>query len=252
MSGHSKWAGIKHKKAIVDAKRGKEFTKVANMITVAAKQAGGDPKMNFSLRLAMDKARAVNMPAANIERAVKRGTGELGGAAPEELIYEGYAPAGVAVLVEAMTDNRNRTAPEIRSLFSKHGGSMADSGAVAYIFEQKGQINLVLADQKLKQDETELLVIDSGAEDFENSEGELIVYTSKRDLQKVKEYLESNGIKIDNAEITYIPKNEVKVSDSTQAAKVMKLIDALEDSEDVTAVHANFDIPEDILEKISQ
>ena len=251
MSGHSKWAGIKHKKAIVDAKRGKEFTKVANMITVAARQGGSDPKMNFSLRLAMDKAREVNMPATNIERAIKRGTGELGGAAPEELMYEGYASGGVAILVEAMTDNRNRTASEIRSFFSKHGGSMADAGAVAYNFEHKGQINILVSNQKIKQDELELLIIDSGAEDFEENEGEYIIYSAKRDFQKVKEYLDSNAVKIDNAEIAYIPKNEVKVNDAIQATKIMKLIDSLEELEDVTTVHANFDIPEDILEKLS-
>jgi len=251
MSGHSKWAGIKHKKAIIDAKRGKEFTKVANMITVAAKQGGGDPKMNFSLRLAMDKARAANMPAINIDRAIKKGTGELGGTAPEELMYEGYASGGVAVLVEAMTDNRNRTASEVRSIFSKHGGSMADAGAVAYNFEQKGQINIILAGQKIKQEDLELIIIDSGAEDFEYNDTEIIVYTQKKDLQKAKEFLETNKVKIDNAEITYIPKTEITVNDATQAAKIIKLIDALEECEDVVSVHANFDIPEEILEKLN-
>jgi YebC/PmpR family DNA-binding regulatory protein len=249
MSGHSKWAGIKHKKAIVDAKRGKEFTKVANMITVAAKQGGGDPKMNFSLRLAMDKARAVNMPAANIERAVKRGTGELGGTTPEELTYEGYGPSGVAVLVEAMTDNRNRTASEVRSKFSKHGGSMAEAGAVAYNFTQKGQITLPLR-QKLGREDIELYVIDSGAEDFEYGDEELVIYAKKTDLQKVKEFLEEHGVQIDGAEITYIPKNEVRIDDIATATKITKLIDGLEEIEDVTAVHANFDISEEILEKL--
>ncbi len=251
MSGHSKWAGIKHKKAIVDAKRGKEFTKVANMITVAVKQGGGDPKMNFSLRLAMDKAKAVNMPAANVERAIKRGTGELGGVAPEELTYEGYGPAGVAILVEAMTDNRNRTASEVRSIFSKHGGSMAEAGAVSYMFEQKGQINIEQKGQKVDKDNLELIIIDSGADDFEDSGEEFIVYTKKTDLQNVKEFIESNDAKVTEAEITYIPKNEVKIGDEAVAKKILKLIDALEESEDVTAVHANFDISEEVLERIS-
>ena len=251
MSGHSKWASIKHKKAIVDSKRGKEFTKVANMVTIAAKQGGKDPKMNFALRLAMDKARVVNMPAANIERAIKRGTGELGGAAPVELLYEGYGPAGVAILVEAMTDNRNRTASEVRSTFSKYGGSMAEAGAVSYIFQQKGLINIVTANQHEKQEELELLIIDSGAEDFEYIDNELVVYTLKSDLQNVKEYLETSGIKIENAEITYIPNTETKINEANIASKVMKLIDVLEENEDVTAVHANFDIPEEILEKMN-
>ena len=251
MSGHSKWAGIKHKKAIVDAKKSKEFTKVASLISVAAKQGGSDPKMNFSLRLAIDKARAANMPANNIERAIKRGLGELGEVAPEELIYEGYGPAGVAVLVEAMTDNRNRTASELRSIFSKHGGNMADAGAVAYIFEQKGQININPNNQKLSKDNLELAVIDSGADDFEESEAVLIVYTLKANLQGIKKSLESNKIVISETEITYIPKNEVNINDEAVARKIMKLIDSLEEVEDVTAVHANFDLSEEVLEKIS-
>lgn len=250
MSGHSKWATIKHKKAATDAKKGKEFTRAAAMIIIAAKQGGGDPKMNFSLRLAIDKAKAVNMPAANIERAIKRGTGELGGVAPEELTYEGYGQAGVAILVEAMTDNRNRTAAEVRSTFSKYGGSMAEAGAVAYQFEKKGQIILNFKDQKLSRDEIELFIIDSGADDFEETESEITVYTKMQDFQKVKELLESNGVVVDSAELSFIPKNEVKITDEQVAGKILKLVDALEDIEDVTNVYANFDISEDILEKL--
>lgn len=251
MSGHSKWSTIKHKKAATDAKKGKEFTKAAALITIAAKQGGGDPKMNFALRLAIDKAKSVNVPAANIERAIKRGTGELGGASPEELIYEGYGQAGVAILVEAMTDNRNRTAAEVRSTFSKHGGSMAEAGAVAYLFEKKGQIFINLKDQKLSRDEIELLVIDSEAEDFDESEEDYTVYTKMADFQKVKEYFDTNGIIVESAELSFIPKSEVKVGDEQAASKILKLIDALEVIEDVTEVYANFDIDEDILEKIS-
>jgi YebC/PmpR family DNA-binding regulatory protein len=251
MSGHSKWATIKHKKAATDAKKGKEFTKAAAMIAIAAKQGGGDAKMNFSLRLAIDKARAVNMPAANIERAIKKGTGELGGTAPEELTYEGYASGGVAVLVEAMTDNRNRTAGEVRSIFAKHGGSMADAGSVAYLFEQKGQIYVNQNDQKMSEEETELAIIDSGADDFELNEGIFTVTTKSNQLQKVKEALESAGVKIDDAELAFIPKTEIKIADEATAGKILRLVDALEDIDDVTAVHANFDIPEEILEKIS-
>jgi YebC/PmpR family DNA-binding regulatory protein len=250
MSGHSKWATIKHKKAATDAKKGKEFTRAAAMITIAAKQGGGDPKMNFALRLAIDKARAVNMPAANIERSIKKGTGELGGAAPEELKYEGYASGGVAVLIEAMSDNRNRTASEIRSTFTKFGGSMAEAGAVAYLFSQKGQIVLNEKAQKVSKDELELLIIDSGADDFEENEGEIVVYTKPATFQKVKEALESNELKVESAELTYIPSTEIKIEDEATAGKIMRLIDALEDIDDVTNVYANFDIAEDVLEKL--
>ena len=250
MSGHSKWAGIKHKKALVDAKKGKEFTKVSNMITAATKQGGSDPKMNFSLRLAIDKAKVVNMPAVNVDRAIKRGTGELGGAALEELIYEGYGLAGVAILVEAMTDNRNRTASEVRSIFSKHGGSMAEAGSVAFIFEQKGQIEIITSEQEIGKEALELAVIESGAEDYEYSGNNLIIYTQKSKLQSVQEDLEKNEVKIADSEITYLPKNEIKVSDITVAKKIMTLIDSIEEIEDVTTVHTNFEVSEDILEKI--
>ncbi len=250
MSGHSKWASIKHKKAATDAKKGKEFTRAAAMITIAAKQGGGDPKMNFSLRLAIEKAKAVNMPSVNIERSIKKGTGELGGAAPEELLYEGYAQAGVAVLVEALTDNRNRTGPEVRAAFSKHGGTMAETGAVAFQFDRKGQIYLNVRDQKLVPDDIELAIIDSGAEDFELQDGVYTITTRAVDLQSVKEALETASIKVDDAELVYIAKNEIKVDDEVIAGKIMRLVEALEDLEDVTAVHANFDIPEEILEKL--
>jgi len=250
MSGHSKWASIKHKKAATDAKKGKEFTKAAAMITIAAKQGGGDPKTNFTLRLAIDKAKSVNMPSTNIERSIKKGTGELGGTAPEELLYEGYAQAGVAILIEALTDNRNRTGPEVRAAFSKGGGSMAETGAVAFQFDRKGQIYLHASEQKMLGDEIELTIIDSGAEDFDLHEGVYTVTTRATDLQTVKEALEAAGLKVDEAELVYIAKNEVQVTDEVIAGKILKLIDHLEDLEDVTAVHANFDISEEILEKL--
>ena len=249
MSGHSKWASIKHKKAATDAKKGKAFTQAANMITIAAKQGGGDSKMNFSLRLAIDKARSVNMPAANIERAIKRGTGELGGSAPEEIIYEGYSPGGVAVLVETMTDNRNRTASDVRSIFSKSGGNMAENGAVAYLFDQRGEIEI--SKEKDASEKIELAIIDSGADDFEETENSYLIYTDYKNLQKVKENLEENNLKIVSAEMTRVAKNEIKINDQQMAEKVLKLIDSLEELEDVTTVHANFDIAEEILEKIN-
>jgi len=250
MSGHSKWASIKHKKAATDAKKGKEFTKAAAMITIAAKQGGGDPKTNFTLRLAIDKAKAVNMPSTNIERSIKKGTGELGGAAPEELVYEGYAQAGVAVLVEALTDNRNRTGPEVRAAFSKGGGTMAATGAVAFQFDKKGQIYLNTSDQSVSADDIELAILDSGAEDFDLHDGTYTVTTKATDLQRVKEALEGAGLKVDDAELTFIAKNEVSVTDEAVAGKILRLVDSLESLEDVTAVHANFDISEEILEKL--
>jgi YebC/PmpR family DNA-binding regulatory protein len=250
MSGHSKWAGIKHKKAIIDAKKGKEFTRAAAMITIAAKQGGGDPKMNFSLRLAIDKAKNVNMPAANIDRAIKRGTGELGGAAPEELLYEGYGPAGTAMLVEAMTDNRNRTGPEMRSVFSKHGGNLAETGAVSYLFDRKGEILVARAGQKLSGDELEMAVMDSGADDFEESDDGFVIYTKPNELQKVKESLEESDIKVEDDQLIYKPKTEVAIDNLETAKKIMKLVDLLEENEDVTIVFGNYDISEEIMEQL--
>lgn len=251
MSGHSKWAGIKHKKAIIDAKKGKAFTQVANMISVAAKQGGGDPKMNFALRLAIEKAKALNMPTANIERSIKRGTGEGGTTRIEEFTYEGYGPAGIAVLVETASDNKNRTVSEIRSNFTKYGGSLAGTGAVAYLFDKKGQLTINTKEQIKSKDELEMTVIDSGADDFEETQENIIVYTKPSDLAKVKESLESSGLNIDSAELTFIPKNEVKISDKDKAQSILKLIDTLESLDDVVAVHSNFDIPEEILKEFS-
>lgn len=250
MSGHSKWAGIKHKKAIIDAKKGKAFTQVANMVALAARQAGGDPKMNFSLRLAIEKAKAVDMPTVNIERAIKRGTGEAGGARIEEFVYEGYGPSGIAILVETASDNKNRTVSEVRSAFTKYGGSMANAGAVAYLFEKKGQITLNLAENAKTKEDLELIIIDSGADDFEEVENALIVYTKPTELAKVKDALETAGLKLADVNLAFIAKTEVNVKDKDKAASILKLMDTLETLDDVVAVHSNFDIPEDILEEI--
>jgi YebC/PmpR family DNA-binding regulatory protein len=250
MSGHSKWASIKHKKAATDAKKGKEFTKAAAMITIAAKQGGGDPKTNFTLRLAIDKAKSVNMPSVNIERSIKKGTGELGGAAPEELIYEGYAQAGVAVVVEALTDNRNRTGPEVRAAFSKGGGNLAETGSVVFQFDKKGEIVLLKKEQTLTGDELEMAILDSGADDFEETDDVYIIYTKVADFQKAKDALVAAGIKTHDDEIVYKAKNEAHVSEPETARKILKLIDMLEDIEDVTSVYANYDIPDDVMEKL--
>ncbi len=245
MSGHSKWASIKHKKAATDAKRGKAFTVAANMITIAAKEGGGDPSMNFKLRLAIDKAKAVNMPSANIDRAVKRGTGEGGAGQVEELKYEGYGPEGVAILVSAVTDNKNRTSSEVRSTLTKNSGRMADAGSVSWVFDQQGQI---VADTD--SEEAQLVAIDAGAEDVEAEDGKLFIYCDTGAISNIKSVLESEGIKVESAAITFKPKNYVKVEDEEKAAKILKLIDALENLDDVTEVNANFDIPEEVLENI--
>lgn len=251
MSGHSKWAGIKHKKAIVDAKKGKAFTQVANMIAVAARKGGGDPKMNPALALAIQKAKSVNMPATNVERAIKRGTGEGGGAAIEDILYEGYGPGGIAVLVETATDNKNRTVSEVRSSFTKYGGSLGNTGSVAYLFDQKGQIEIELKNQKLSQEEIEMAILDTAAEDFTEEESTVFVYSKANDLSAVKESLENTGIKIENASLEYIPQNEVVIKDKDKAKSILRLMDVLEELDDVVAVHSNFDISEEILKELA-
>lgn len=250
MSGHSKWAGIKHKKAIVDAKKGKAFTQVANMIAVAARKGGGDPKMNPALALAIQKAKAVNMPATNVERAIKRGTGDGGGAAIEDILYEGYGPGGIAVLVETATDNKNRTVSEVRSSFTKYGGSLGNTGSVAYLFDQKGQIEVDLKSQKLSQEEIEMAILDTAAEDFSEQENLIFVYTKPTDLMSVRDALESVGVVVGNVSLENIPKTEVIVKDKDKAKSVLKLMDVLEELDDVVSVHSNFDIPEEILKEI--
>jgi len=246
MSGHSKWASIKHKKAATDAKKGKAFTQAANMVTIAAKEGGGDPNMNFKLRLAIDKAKAVNMPISNIERAIKRGTGEGGVGQVEELKYEGYGQGGVAILVDTVTDNKNRTSSEVRSTLTKNGGRMAEAGAVSWVFNQKGQI--VLNDSS---EESMLSAIDAGASDVEEEDGKLFIYSDVSSIRDIKEALEGLGKSLESTELTNKPKNYVKIEDEETAKKILKLIDSLESLEDVTAVYANFDIPEDILTRIS-
>lgn len=250
MSGHSKWSTIKHKKAASDAKKGKEFTRASNLISLAAKN-GGDPAMNPSLAMAIDKAKSVNMPRANIERAIKKGTGELGGAMIEEVVYEGYGPGGIAILIETASDNKNRTVSEVRSTLTKYGGNMASSGAVAYNFEHRGQIEVITKQQNFTEEEIEEIVINSGATDFELESDRVIVYTEPKDLIAVKKSLESDGLKVESAELVYIATNEVSVTEQERAEKIIKLIDILEELDDVVSVYANFDISNEILEKLS-
>lgn len=236
MSGHSKWAGIKHKKAANDAKRGNLFTKLANSITVAAKQGGGKPEFNPSLRIAIEAARAANMPKDNIERAVKRGTGELGGAIVEELLYEAFGSGNVAIIIEALTDNRNRTNADIRTILSKNGGRIADGGSVTYQFDKRGVLRLDIQDSQ--KEKFEELIIDGGAEDYLMGDGFAVVYTSMADLHKLRDLLEENGFKVSSAKVEWIAKNPVEPEDES-IEKVAKLLDLLDENDDVTNVFTN-------------
>lgn len=247
MAGHSKWANIKHKKAKEDARRGKIFTKMARLISVAAREGGPDPDTNFRLRLAIDKARAANVPNENIERAIKRGVGELEGHSYEEFYYEGYGPGGVAVMLSIMTDNRNRTAADIRHIFSRHGGSLGESGCVAWMFEKKGEIRVDAAG--VDEDELMLAAVEAGAEDVEIDEEGIVVVTEPDSYQAVQQALSAGGWTIQSAEITMRPTNTVSVEGET-AKKLLALLDALEEHDDVQDVYANLDISEEALEAI--
>lgn len=240
MSGHSKWSTIKRQKGAKDAARGAVFTKLGNAIAIAAR-SGADPEMNFTLRLAIDKAKAANMPSANIQRSVDRGSGKLGGEQIQEVMYEGYGPGGVAILVECATDNLNRTYPEVKLAFSKNGGNIAEKGAVAFQFDHKGMIRV-----KGSGDELMLQALDAGAEDVQEEDGETVIYTVNKDLAKVRDTLKDAGLDILEAELTYVPNNTVEVSDADVARKLMKVMNALDDLDDVTNTHVNFDIAEEI------
>jgi YebC/PmpR family DNA-binding regulatory protein len=249
MSGHSKWSTIKRQKGVTDAKRGALFTKVAREISVAARQGGGDPDANYRLRLAIEKARSVNMPADNIKRTIDKATG--GGEAEqfEEIVYEGYGPGGIAVLVEAQTDNRNRTAAEVRSMFTKSGGQLAGSGAVAWQFEPRGLISVSRAG--VDADEVTLAAIDAGAEDVDTIDEEMIeIYTAPGDLESVRKALEAARITIDSAESTMFARQTVDL-DSSKARQALRLIELLEDLDDVQRVTANFEIPEDVFAEVA-
>ena len=246
MAGHSKWANIKHRKARQDAKKGKAWSKCSKAIIIAAKQGGGDPDTNLTLRYAIDEAKACNMAKDTIEKAIKKGTGDLEGVDYEEIVYEGYGPNGVAVLVECLTDNRNRTAPELRKIFEKSGGKLGTSGSVAYIFEKQGQItvNKDAADE----DTIMMLALDAGAEDV-TDEGEVwLIVTDVDNYRPVREAIEAAELTLASAELTMVPNNTVDCTGF--GAKVMSLMDTLDDHDDVQNVHSNFDIPEDELASI--
>lgn len=247
MSGHSKWASIKHKKALVDSKRGKVFTKIIREITSAAKSAGGDPDKNPRLRTAILTAKAANMPADNIDRAIKKGTGELEGVNYDEVTYEGYGPAGVAILAQCLTDNKNRSASEIRSIFGKNGGTMAGAGSVAWIFESKGLI--VVKKEVISEDKLMDVAVGAGAEDLNSSGDNFEITTAPHDFETVKTALENAKITFESAQLTMIPKNTTPVS-ADHARQVLNLIEALDDHDDVQNVYANFDIPDEIMKEI--
>ncbi len=245
MSGHSKWSSIKHKKGAADAKRGKLFSKLSRAITVAVKEGGPDPSGNATLATAIQKAKDNSMPKDNIERAIAKGAGGGDGESYETVTYEGYGPAGVAVLVEAMTDNRNRTASDVRNIFNKTGGKLGETGSVAWLFERKGSI--VVDANTIGEDELMAAAIDAGAEDVNQDESAYEIVTDPSDFMRVRGALEAAGIKYASAELAMLPKSTVRLEQS-DAKKMMRLMDALEDNDDVQEVHANFDIDEEVLE----
>jgi YebC/PmpR family DNA-binding regulatory protein len=248
MSGHSKWASIKHKKAVSDARRGAEFTKLARAIQVAARDGGGDPAGNATLANAIQKARDAAMPKQNIERAIAKGTGaDTDADAIETVVYEGYGPGGVAMLVEALTDNRNRTGSEVRHIFSRGGGSLGEPGSVAWVFEKKG---VILVDASRASEDALMVAIDAGAEDVAVDDDVYEVVTAPADLQPAREALEQAGIAIESADVTMRPTTRVEV-DEGQVGSLMRLIEALEEQDDVDAVHANFDVDAAVLERVA-
>ncbi|MER3396547.1 MAG: YebC/PmpR family DNA-binding transcriptional regulator [Acidimicrobiia bacterium] len=245
MSGHSKWHSIRHKKGVVDARRGKLFAKLIRAIEVAARQGGGDPKGNPTLATAIQKARDASMPMDNIERAIKRGTGELEGTTYERVSYEAYAPGGVALLIDVLTDNRNRAASEVRSIVTRNGGSMGEPGSVSWIFEMRGVVSVEAG--SIDEDKLIEVAAEAGAEDVDTDGSVWEIRCAPEALKDLRDSLEAEGVRIMQAEVTMIPQTTVPVSDRATAQKVLKLIEALEDSDDVQAVYANFDIPDQIL-----
>ena len=244
MAGHSKWNNIKNKKGKEDARRGKIFTKLGRYIMVAAREGGGDPDYNPSLKAAIEKAKAQNMPNDNIERAVKKGTGELGADNFEEIIYEGYGPAGIAVFAVCLTDNRNRTAPDVRHAFDKCGGNLGQAGCVTFMFDRRGVIAIEREDS-IDEDELTMLAIELGAEDFSAEAEGFEIITSMEDFNAVRDGLQDAGYKFAMAELTYIPQNTIEITDETGLKNMEKLIDMLEDNDDVQEVFHNWEMPEE-------
>ena len=241
MAGHSKWSKIKRQKGAEDAKRGQIFTKLGNAIAVAAKN-GGNPDVNPALALAIEKAKSANMPNANIEKSIKRGTGELGGKQIMELMFEGYGPGGIGIIVETATDNRNRTTTDVRTAFSKNGGNLAESGAVAFQFTRKGVIRV-----KASGEEALMQILDAGADDAIEEDDEIVVYTDMKQLGEVRNKLKDAGLEVIEADLQYAPNEVIEVTDADEAKKVIKLMDAIEELDDVTNTYSNFDVDESLL-----
>ena len=249
MSGHSKWATIKHKKGAADKARGKLFAKLIRQVEVAAREGGGDLEANANLRTMYQKARDNSVPLETIERAIKRGTGELEGVSYEQVSYEGYAPHGVAMFVDVLTDNRNRTGAEIRSLFARAGGSLAEPGAVAWQFERKG---MILVPGSTDEDQVMMAALEAGAEDIVGEGDTWRVTTEPTETNAVREALENSGIEVSSTDLTYLPQNLVELSSSGEAAQVMAVMDALDDHDDVQGVYANFDVSDEVLAELTQ
>ncbi|MCX6811538.1 MAG: YebC/PmpR family DNA-binding transcriptional regulator [Candidatus Berkelbacteria bacterium] len=251
MSGHNKWSQIKYKKGIKDARRGKLFSRLGKNITIAAKN-GGNPLMNATLKMAIDQAKAANMPHDNIERAIKRGTGEIAGAEIEEMKIEAYGPGGIALLIKVITDNKNRSLSEIKGILQKHNAKMADSGSVAYLFSPKGEIKLApMANQPVTKESLEELIIESGADDFTDLDNGFLIYTFAADLGKVKKFFEEKGIAIESVKLVLEAKELLEVTDIETAKKILSLLNELEEYEDVDDISTNFDIKEEMLKEIT-
>jgi len=248
MSGHSKWKTNKARKTAADAKKGAVYTKVIKEITVAAREGGGNPDTNIRLRTAMTRAKEASMPSDNVKMAIKRGTGEVPGVVYETVIYEGYGPGGVAIMIEALTDNKNRTTAELRNIMSKKGANMAGAGSVSWMFTKKGYI--LVERSQVKEEELMSIVLDAGAEDFKSDEKNYEIFTSVQDFEKVKQAVQAKGINLQNAEVTMVPSSTIRLT-GNDAKQLLLLIDALEEHEDVQQVYANFDIPDDILEQVT-
>lgn len=250
MSGHSKWATIKHKKAAADAKRGQAFTKIIKELTVAAREGGGNPDTNTRLRSVIAKAKEMNMPSDNIDRAIKRGTGELPGVTYETVVYEGYGQGGIAIMIEALTDNKNRTTAEVRNILSKKGGNLAGTGSVGWMFAKKGYILIDKSSTNISEEELMSIVLEAGAEDMKSDAKSYEITSQLQDLETIKSALTKKDIKYQVAEVTMIPSSTIKVSGQT-AKQILELVESLEEHDDVQHVYANFDIPDEELEKIS-
>lgn len=247
MSGHSKWASIKHKKAANDAKRGQLFTKLIKELTAAARSAGGNVDTNIHLRTAIAKAKESNMPGDNIDKAIKRGTGELPGVTYEEATYEGYGPAGIAIMIDVVTDNKNRTTAELRNIMSKRGANMTSAGSVSFLFQKKGYI--VIEKSAVEEDKLMNIVLDAGAEDLKSDDPKIYeITTQPHDLEAVKAAIGEKKIPVQSAEITMLPTTTIKISDKATASAILTLMDSLEEHEDAQHVYANFDIPDELIE----